>query len=241
MSAQDQPSPSNPYLFEQACAMIMQEATTYKLSRDYFSDVGVEISPSTREMMASWAFQIVDSCNLKREVAIKAIGYFDRFLSNSRCQSAGEALCDEYNFQLCFIACLFIAIKNCAGIIVELRFIKDVVCNGLYDAKELSEMEMNVLQGLEWRLNSPTAIDFVHAFVQMMPPQGKATLDAITRRAEALVEAAMMDYSLALQRPSLIAFSSILSATALFSYSNPLDRTTWMQFIARVMGVKKES
>lgn len=240
MSAQHESS-SNPYLFEQVYLMIQKESTMYKLSRDYFrfarSDREVEISPCTRKAMITWAFQIVESCKLKREVAIKAIGYFDRFLSNSRCQSAEAALQAEYDFQLCFIACMFIAIKTCAGMRVDLNFLSEVVCQGLYDTKELSEMEMNVLKGLGWRLNGPTAMDFVHSFIQMMLPQEKSTLDAIiTRKAEALVEAAVMDYSMALQQPSLIAVSSILVAADSLdvSYFNPLDKTKWMESIARI-------
>ncbi len=63
------------------------------------------------------------------------------------------------------------------------------------------------------------------------------TLDAIiTRKAEALVEAAVMDYSMALQQPSLIAVSSILVAADSLdvSYFNPLDKTKWMESIARI-------
>jgi len=194
-------------------------------------------------MMVSWAFQIVDSCNLKREVAIKAIGYFDRFLSNSRCQFAEAALRDEYDFQLCFIACLFIAIKTCAGVTVELDFVSKIVCQGLYNTKELSDMEMNVLRGLGWRLNGPTPTEFVHVFMQMMPPQEKPKVDAIARGAEALVEAAVMDYSLALQQPSLIAVLCILAASDFLdvSYSNPLDKTKWMQSVASITGLKEDN
>jgi hypothetical protein len=56
------------------------------------------------------------------------------------------------------------------------------------------------------------------------------TLDAIiTRKAEALVEAAVMDYSMALQQPSLIAVLSIhVTADSLdvsYFYFNPLGKT----------------
>jgi hypothetical protein len=61
---------------------------------------------------------------------IKAIGYFNRFLSNSRCWFADAALRDKYDFQLCFIACVLIAIKTSAGMTVELDFVSKIVCQG---------------------------------------------------------------------------------------------------------------
>jgi hypothetical protein len=216
MFQQHQP---NPLFLEQVRTMLEQESTTYRVSRDYFRrvcyagdwDAEVEVSPSTRAMLLAWGFQIADCCKLRRKVAIDAMSYFDRFLSNSFSPSAQTVLSNQYDFQLCFITCMLIAMKNYSGLSVELDFASKIICNGIYSVQELSAMEMHVLQGLEWRLNGPSPIDFVHAFVQMLPPQEKKGLDAMIRVSEALVEAAIMDYSLMLQSsPSSMAYASIL-------------------------------
>ena len=250
--SQQYPLSSDPLLLKQVHAMLEQESTTYRVSRDYFRRVGdagdwdaeVEVSPSTRAMMLSWGYQIAESCKLKRNVAIYAMGYMDRFLSNSCSPSAQTVLSNQYDFQLCFITCILIAMKNYSGLSVELDFASKIVCNGIYSVQELSAMEMHVLQGLEWRLNGPSPIDFVHAFVQMLPPQEKTVLDAMIRVSEALVEAAIMDYSLMLQSsPSSMAYASILAASEClnFSYSNPLEWATWKQCIARITGLPEDN
>jgi hypothetical protein len=247
MFQQHQP---NPLFLEQVRTMLEQESTTYRVSRDYFRrvcdagdwDAEVEVSPSTRAMLLAWGFQIADCCKLRRKVAIDAMSYFDRFLSNSFSPSAQTVLSNQYDFQLCFITCMLIAMKNYSGLSFELDFVSKIVCNGIYSVQELSAMEMHVLRGLEWRLNGPSAMDFVHAFMQMLPPQEKTVLDAIARGTQALVEAATMDYTLTLQNsPSSIAYASVLVASDClgFSCSKPVDRAKWMQYIAIVTGLKE--
>jgi hypothetical protein len=78
----------------------------------------------------------------------------------------------------------------------------------------------------------------------MLPPQEKKGLDAMIRVSEALVEAAIMDYSLMLQSsPSSMAYASILAASEClnFSYSNPLEWATWKQCIARITGLPEDN
>jgi hypothetical protein len=251
--SQQYPLSSDPLLLEQVCAMLEKESTTYRVSRDYFRGVGdagdsgaeVEVSPSMRAMMLSWGYQIADVCKLKRNVAICAMGYLDRFLSNTCSRHKNlNALSNQYDFQLCFIACMLIAMKQYSGIKVELNFVSKVVCDGMYSVQKLSQMEMHVLQGLEWSLNGPSPIDFVHAFVQMLPFQEKRALDAmiLIRVSETLVEAAIMDYSLMLQSsPSSMAYASILAASEClnFSHSNPLEWAQWKQ-CERITGLHND-
>jgi hypothetical protein len=239
-------SPNEEYLFDHIRMMRNQETGSYKVSRDYFRDeassclssTGPVVSPSERKTMLSWAYDIVDVCKIERHVAITAVSYLDRFLADNigRCS---EALSSRRNYQLCFIVCLIIALKNCAGMKVESEFVTNVLCHGLYQEEEILQMEMIVLQGLGWRLNGPTAVDFVHAFLKLLPNQEDGVMETLTKTAEAKVELAMGDFSKALQEPSSIACTSIVLAMSSLDgkcYCGPevssLDRLVWMKFVA---------
>ena len=244
---------SDEYLLDHIRFMRNQETTSsYRVSRDYFNDGACEcvsstrytVTSSERKTMLSWAYDIVDVCKVERHVAITAVSYLDRFLANNIGQCA-KALSSRRNYQLIFIVCLIIALKNCAGMKVESDFVTNVLCHGLYQEQEILEMEMVVLQGLGWRLNGPTAIDFVHAFLQLLPDQDNAKMEALIKTAEVQVELAMCDFSLALQEPSSIACSSIAlamnSADGKYcSGIHAVDRFVWMQSVAMAAGLDVE-
>jgi len=235
---------SNPYLIDNVCTMRNQEMTAYKLTRDYLHrDFNVStpssmivVTPSDRKKMLSWAYDIMDICKIDRCVAITAMTYLDRFLSNSICRRAKVALSSRQEFQLCFITCLIIAIKNRGGMSVSSHFISKLLCHGLYSANEILQIELEILSGLTWKLNGPTATDFVHAFLQLMPHQKEAeVMESLIELAEAQVEIAMMDYALAFQEPSSIAYSSVLVAMDSMGCSD-VDMSVWMQSISMITG-----
>ena len=244
-------SSSDEYLLDHIRTMRNQETTWYKVSRDYFHDVaagcmsstGYVVTSSERKTMLTWAYDIVDVCKIERNVAISAVSYLDRFLANNVDRCIG-ALSSRRDYQLCFIVCLIIALKNCAGMKVESEFVTNVLCHGLYHEQEILEMEMVVLKGLGWRLNGPTAIDFVHAFLRLLPNQDENTMKSLIKRAECQVELAMGDFSIALQEPSSIACSSIVIALSSLDRKcsstvqvNSMDRFVWMRSIAMCAGL----
>jgi hypothetical protein len=234
---------SNEYLLDHIIYMKKQETTSYRVSRDYFLDgardcmssTGFEVSPSVRAKLLRWAYDIVDGCGIERRVAIMAISYLDRFLADNigPCAHALSNCCD---YQLCFVACFVIALKNCSGMNVETDFVTNVLCQGLYQVSEILEMEIAVLQGLSWRLNGPTAIDFVHAFLKLLPNQDDCKLKALAEAAEVRVELAMGDFSVSLQGPSSIACSSIILAMNSGIEVKEEDMFVWMQSVAMSVG-----
>jgi len=197
--------------------------------------------------MLSWAYDIVDICNIERHVAVTAITYLDRYIADNFTRCETTVLSSRRTFQLCFIGCLIIALKNCAGMKVESEFVSEVLCRGLYEEEEILNIEIEVLQGLSWRLNGPTAIDFVHAFSQLLPNQEDFKMKTLIKTAEVQVELAMLDYSLALQEPSSIAYSSILIAFDSLAPKHcgrvgihSINRFIWMQSIAMTAGLNVE-
>jgi hypothetical protein len=231
-------SSSSPYIVDHIRTMRQQEMTSYKLTKDYLqqdsndSTTSIKITAADRETMLTWAYGTVDGCNLDRHVAITAIAYLDRFLSNSSCRRAKSALSSHHEYQLCFIACLVTSIKTRAGRNVGSKFISTHLCHELYTKEEVVQAEIEILNGLEWKLNGPTAIDFVHAFLELMPLQLEEEVsELLVEAAEAQVETALLNYAFTHQEPSSIAYSSILNAMQCLGCSS-IHLIMWVQSIS---------
>jgi hypothetical protein len=236
-------SSSSPYIVDHIRTMRQQEMTSYKLTKDYLqqdsndSTTSIKITAADRETMLTWAYGTVDGCNLDRHVAITAIAYLDRFLSNSSCRRAKSALSSHHEYQLCFIACLVTSIKTRAGRNVGSKFISTHLCHELYTKEEVAQAEIEILYGLEWKLNGPTAIDFVHAFLDLMPLQlEEEASELLVEAAEAQIETALLNYAFTHQEPSSIAYSSILNAMQCLGYSS-IHLIMWVQSISFYAGL----
>jgi hypothetical protein len=251
-------STKNPYLIDQIHAMQRQESTSYKVSTDYLNTPIHEaastapsptldnlVNPTDRETLCSWAYNIIDACELERQIAVIAMTYLDRFMA-SKSHRAQFALLNRRQFQLAFITCLIISLKSRAGMKVESDFVSEVICQQMYQPSEIVDMEKEVLMALDWRLNGPCVHDFVQSFVELVVPSDEKSsrgsslsvedIGTVQQYAEIQAESAMTDYLLALQDPSAIAFASLLCAMQ--SLNVPLcDRYSFIQSVAAVTGL----
>ena len=164
-----------------------------------------------RQALCEWGFKTIatfdeiDSTNV-----LVAISYFDRFLGSST-PSSKRILSDIKQIQLVFVACLVIALKVKAGLSVETKFVSDVVCRNMFSVKEINDMEIKVLFNLKWKLNCPTAHDFIDCFFEKMPyfVHNGVQKDMVAGLSRALVELVAIEYKVALQLPSHVAFEAI--------------------------------
>jgi|EP00970_Alexandrium_tamarense_P014249 hypothetical protein len=254
--------PRNPYLVEQIHTMQDQEIR-YKLSvaddymnkssslHRYFPN-GDIITTDDRKAMCKWSYTIVDGCKLSRQVAVVAIQYFDRFLCTAATlddslfdgrrllssRRATIALVSRREFQLAFISCLVIALKNHSGMIVESEFVSDILCQSMYCTQELSEMEMEVLRALDWRLNGPSPHDFFHRFLEFLPSKHENVVEAVRQLCETEAELAMLDYSMAVRAaPSTIAFTSMLCSLQSYGAISSSEKARFLDTIEVVTGM----
>ena len=148
---------------------------------------------------------------------------------------AQVALSSTHEYQLATVVCTVIAIKNRGGITLGTNFVADVVCHGLYTNDELDVMEMEILQALTWRLNGPSPHEFIDAVVGLFPASsvdGGAASLLLSKQSKIKVETAVLDYDLALQSSSSLAYAAIL--TTIQTSSNvrngfePTDLIDWM-------------
>eukprot|EP00578_Thalassiosira_sp_NH16_P017964 CAMPEP_0181107562 /NCGR_PEP_ID=MMETSP1071-20121207/17155_1 /TAXON_ID=35127 /ORGANISM="Thalassiosira sp., Strain NH16" /LENGTH=342 /DNA_ID=CAMNT_0023191091 /DNA_START=266 /DNA_END=1294 /DNA_ORIENTATION=- len=238
---------SDPYLIDQLCFMQQQEQESCYLAADYLAPRPrrtTAVTSSDRRTMCSWSYDIVDACSIDREVACIAMAYFDRFMSTDT-KRAHAALVSRREFQLAFIACLVIALKCRAGMQVDSDFVSDTICQGLYDAKEIMDMESEVLSALQWRLSGPSTHEFIRGFLELLPVMvGRDSMIAqLKSLANVQVEEAVLDYSTALRSsPSSVAYTALLAAMSKMDGNifHLLDRLAWTHNIGMVTGLRAD-
>ncbi|KAL9182214.1 hypothetical protein ACHAXT_012866 [Thalassiosira profunda] len=233
---------ADPFLLDHLHHMLRQEGTHYQVTADYLSHPGTAVTASDRRTMASWSHDIVDACAISREVSCIAASYFDRFAC-THSKRAKAALRSRRDFQLAFIACLVVALKCRAGMQVDSDFVSGTVCQGLYDEGEIVAMEREILAALSWRLNGPSAHEFIGGFLALLPGcscKDNKVVEAIRKAAEVQAEAAVLEYSLAARSASSVAYAAVLTALqGVGGEDLPLpERCAWIKNIGLVTGVE---
>ena len=145
------------------------------------------------------------------------------------------------------MACTVIAIKNRGGVKLGSDFVSEVVCHGLYTSDEIDVMEMEILQALSWKLNGPSPHEFIDALLGLLPASSE-DVSAVDNTSSSLllsklsknqVEAAVLDYDLALQSSLSLAYAAILTSlqtsSVILDLFSPMDLINWMSNINSVM------
>ena len=223
---------SNPLVLSQLRVMQEQERSSSYRCTDYISKSQV-LSSLDRQALCNWGYQTIAACQgVSRSTAVLSFTYFDRFLS-SNTPAARRALNDVTEAQLAFVTSLVIALKCHSGFKVETDFVSNVVTKNYYDADEISNMEIEILQGLDWKLNGPMPHDFIDYFLDLVPNMNGTCSEFVKNFSRSLVELSMSTYTVALHYPSQIAFTSICCAL-LFSNRQPLlvDNLPFLQLVS---------
>ena len=219
----------------------------YQISADYLSSSSATITAADRRAVCSWSYQIIEALsNINREVACIGISYLDRFMATSS-PMAMAALTTRHEYQLATVACTFIAIKNRGGVKLGSDFVANEICHGLYTSDEIDVMEMEVMQALTWKLNGPSPHEFIDALLGLLPASsedGSSVNNAsssllLSKHAKNQVEAAVLDYDLALQSSLSLAYASILTSlqttSKILDLFSPMVLINWMLNINSVM------
>ncbi|KAL3779700.1 hypothetical protein ACHAWO_004734 [Cyclotella atomus] len=166
--------------------------------------------------------------------------HFGLFMgSNSR--SVELARADIGTAQLAFVTCLVIALKTHSGLNVESDFVSNTICRDMYGADEIIQMELEILQSLQWRLSGPLPHDFIDSFLQVVIPfVDSRHLNFLSTCSKALVERAVKRYDVALQYPSVIAFTSICCALPYLQVISPVESMTVLHYMKSVSGCNFE-
>jgi hypothetical protein len=221
-------------LVSQIRAMKEQERTKAYLCSDYINDT-TSFRPQDRQALCEWGYQTIARYNdINSDAAIVASSYFDRFMSTS-CRSAKLALSDNYSAQLVYVTCLVIALKAYAGFNVELDFISGAFLQNAYAVDEIKEMEIKIIQALDWRLNKPTPHDFIDMFLAAIPFDD-AHRDILSRFSKVLADLAVTKYSISLRLPSEVAYTAICCALKRLDAISVVDNSIVLDYLGLFSG-----
>ena len=239
-------SPTMEYQIDHLQFMQAQEPH-YQISADYLSSSSATITAADRRALCSWSYEIIESLlNINREVACIGISYLDRFMATSS-PRAKAALTTRHEYQLATVACTVIAIKNRGGVKLGSDFVANEICHGLYTSEEIDVMEMEVMQALTWKLNGPSPHDFIDALLGLLPASSEHDSSVnnasssllLSKHSKNQVEAAVLDYDLALQSSLTLAYASILTSlqttSEILDLFSPMVLINWMLNINSVM------
>jgi hypothetical protein len=160
--------------------------------------------------MVEWCFQIADFCKFSRETVAIGMSYLDRYLSTD---TGLPALDDRKVFQLAAMTCLYTAIKIHEPEAMQPRIIVKL-SKGTYTEEEITDMELEILNAIQWRMNPPTALSFLNSFLALLPGDvmSPSDKDTVYELAKFQTELAVHEYSLVTVDASTVAFAAVMNA-----------------------------
>lgn len=208
--------------------MRSQEDSTYACSdyltsrpKPYNDDQGVDtIDHVCRFKMTEWCYTVIDYIKFRRETVSIAMNYLDRFLA-SGCPRAEQVMNSRREYQLASMTSLFMAIKINEPVIVDITLMTEL-SKGVYNLSDFKKMETDILFGLNWYVNGPTAQSFaVHLLTLMRQKQEQllsmgftspaVNYDDLMQLVTYKIELSVGEHQLMTQKPSVIATASIWS------------------------------
>jgi hypothetical protein len=227
---------------DQSCltiqAMIKQEESGYTIP-DYLenvpetkNDLDQPVDSDIRFLIAQWTLQLAEICEYSSETSWIAMSCLDRFLATT---DGCPVLLDCLKFQNAALAALYIAIKmNEMEVLGPANMAQ--LSRGQQTEGDIEEMELRILNALEWRVHPPTALSFVHMFLQLIPKFDPQYRPNILEMAEFQIQHSILDYDLCRVKASRIAFATTLNAVAILYQDKELC-TSFQKAIAAVTDI----
>jgi len=158
-----------------------------------------------REKIVEWCFQVVDHCDMDRDLVFIAMSFFDRYLSRYSV--------DETLTQLVAMTCLYLAVKVHSSKKISISSIVSL-SRGFFRLDQVVKMEMCIMKSLNWYLNPPTPSTFVDILHPMMLEltEDEDSMAEIKDLAKYLLELSVCDGYFINKNPSLIAHAAITAA-----------------------------
>ncbi|XP_047079694.1 cyclin-F2-2-like [Lolium rigidum] len=185
----------------------MEKNVKQRPSPDYLTTVqGDQMSRSIRQDLVYWIDDFSHYFDLAPGTLHRAVSYVDRFLSLRTLSTADM----HYELRLLRATALYTAAKyeeRCTKFNLDAVGIAEL-CR--FDtAKDVTDMESNMLAVLQYELGGPTVYTFVEHFTRHS--NGEQDLE-IQRLAHDLAESSVIDYELLQLLPSAVAASAVFLA-----------------------------
>lgn len=171
-----------------------------------------------REKICEWCFQVVDHCDIDRDVVSVALSYFDRYLS---C----HAKIAESLYQLVAMTSLYLAVKLHSTKKISVASMSSL-SKGQFRPDQISKMEVYIIQSLNWHLNPPTPIIYLNVadpLLEASSPGDAQALYDVSELSRYLLELSVCDEFFADKRPSSVALAAVAVAMENLSSSSKAE------------------
>lgn len=144
------------------------------------------------------------------------------------------------------MTCLYLAIKLNKPMVMDTQIVA-AISNGYYSESEITDMELEILTALSWKLSGPTTHDFVGYIVALLPPSeydyNPETAMALLDFSILQAEIAVPDYDLCLQKPSTVSMACILNSVSCIErrFLSKPSRKRFLQVLERITGINPHS
>lgn len=232
--------------------LLSMESSCYQPTRDYLAQIsGADLQPSEkvsenwRRKLAEWCYEVIDHFNFDREVCSIAINFLDRVVATKT--EGNDSNIPRREFQLIAVTCLYIAIKlhgECDSFTsprLKLKIHSFVeLSRGYFPVQVIEAMERNVLESLNWRVNPPTAMRYIHSYLHLCPKWSvldhatphNTVFGGIYDLSRYLAELSVCSSLFAFQyKPSQVAYACIISAIEVSDGSLALPYKVRVKFL----------
>ena len=159
------------------------------------------VDGSCREKLVEWTYKVSDHFRIPREIVACAVSFLDRFVE--RCG------CDRTAFKLAAMTSLYIATKTLNGKQISIHTLAEL-SRGEFTGDHIAEMELIMLETLEWKLNPPTIQSYIRHILMHMP--SRKNFDMIYSHATFLAELSIFDYVFVPHDRIIIALGAVMIA-----------------------------
>ena len=199
-------------------AMLKQEESCYQID-DYFQKIPSQssegllpVDADARQKIAHWCMAIMDACKYSKETAAVIMSCLDRFVSTS---DGSEILLDRSHYQLAALTALYFSVKiHCSQALSPELVAK--LSEGAYAKEDIEAMEQRMLGAIQWRVNPPTAMDFVRIYLDMIVTSknvfDQCTQNVIMELAGYQTNLSVLQFEIATTKASHVAVASLLNA-----------------------------
>ena len=176
-------SPEQIVFWAKAACIMCDFARIYQPSFDYLlipatdeeideASLLTKVDDACREAMIRWGFALVKFCNLSIDIAAVATNLLDRYAIVEK-----SILDDRSHFQLCYMACIYIAAKvHGHGRTISSHQLAEL-SRGKFNPHQLEEVELKIGKALNWKFSPPTPYQFAEIlFTMTMPPNESALM-----------------------------------------------------------------
>eukprot|EP00534_Pseudo-nitzschia_fraudulenta_P003406 CAMPEP_0201129598 /NCGR_PEP_ID=MMETSP0850-20130426/37518_1 /ASSEMBLY_ACC=CAM_ASM_000622 /TAXON_ID=183588 /ORGANISM="Pseudo-nitzschia fraudulenta, Strain WWA7" /LENGTH=299 /DNA_ID=CAMNT_0047399125 /DNA_START=87 /DNA_END=986 /DNA_ORIENTATION=- len=197
-------------------AMLEQEERYYRIN-DYFQNKprAGEFPPvdaDARLKIAEWCMNIGDAYTYSNELTAVAMSCLDRFAST---EDGTEILLDRSRYQLAALTSMYVSAKIHCPIALSIELIEEI-SQYAYSKEDIEAMERRILDAIEWRINPPTAMDFVRIYLDSSIASNyvfdQSTHNMLMEVVGCQINLSLLRFDVATTQSSRIAIASLLNA-----------------------------